>query len=216
MKIGIPARIMSLDGRKKIFTNESYLSYLEKEELTPIIITKESFYDIKDLCNGFLIPGGDDIDASYYGEKNHYTSILSDKKTDELDRMIISYAYQENTPLFGICRGIQAINVFLGGSLYQDVQDHKNKKVDTFIPTPNTLFSEIYYNNRKINSYHHQAIKKLADGFLVGGTSHNIVEAIYHKEKPIMAVEWHPELLNDEESKKLLRHFKRMLTNKSS
>ena len=212
MKIGITTRIIYEDGIRKLFVNEQYIEYVKKANLTPIILPMiDNIEDILEICDAFLITGGDDIDSLWYNEERSPMLGKFDLKMDNHDKKVIEYAYKHNKPLFGICRGLQAINAFLGGSLIQHIEDESHKKFEGNQPFEvvenNSIFSKIYTNNSKINSYHHQAIKVLAPNFIVCGYSNGQIEAISHTEKPIFAVQWHPEKINDEESINLIKEF---------
>src|SRR5690606_3416071 len=126
-----------------------------------IMINTDNPYpeEILKLCDGFLITGGNDIDPMYFGEVNEGLSKKVIPALDVLDKMIVEHAKETNKPLLGICRGHQAINVFLGGSLHQHIgDDHEKVKIDHYATTSkNKLLS---FNEKiNINSYHHQAVK---------------------------------------------------------
>ncbi len=201
IRIGIPVRF--IDGRYVVNTN--YIEALVKANAEPVIIISEN--DLESLVStlhGILIPGGVDVDPTLYHETNLSCGSL-DPKTDQLDLALIRLAQKANLEIFGICRGQQIINVALGGSLIQDIPTHIETSVDHDISqtqgpskrhsvhiTPNSLLSRLCLLDIEVNSYHHQAIKKLAEGLSVSAYAEDgIIEAIEgHK---IFAVQWHPE-----------------------
>lgn len=174
---------------KKAYNN--LLDIISKNGFTPYILTNNNLEENLSKCKGFIIPGGIDISPKFYHEKNSGLSINCDDTIDYLDKTIIDYSVNNKKPLLGICRGLQAINVFMGGSLYQDINNHKGIS-HKLIGYENEL---IDLNNTIVNSFHHQAIKRLADNFIIiAKTNDNIIEAILHKYLPIIAFQWHPEV----------------------
>ena len=216
MFIGITTRIIYEDGIKKQFVNEAYIEYVKLAGFTPIILPMlTDIDDLLNLCDAFLITGGDDLHSQWYNEPLSPKAGTTHIEMDKADKNVIEYAYKNKKPMFGICRGLQAINVFLGGSLVQHIEDNSHKELADNVPFApvhnNSIFDIVYNDNSKINSYHHQCIKKLAPNFTICGYSHECIEAIQHNELPIIAVQWHPERIMDEESINLIKEFKKML-----
>ena len=186
MKIGIAVRRNDTD----YFVHRSYINLLNEYDYG--IITKESNLAEYD---GFLIPGGYDIDSKYYNE-----SIISchniDNEIDELDKKIVAYALKSNKPLLGICRGLQSINVFLGGSLKQDIINHNNE--NHFI-----IFNNKHY---LVNSFHHQSVKNLGKNIKVLAKSlDDEIEIISFKS--IIGVQFHQEISPTKINKLILKVF---------
>ncbi|MDE7161150.1 MAG: gamma-glutamyl-gamma-aminobutyrate hydrolase family protein, partial [Anaeroplasmataceae bacterium] len=119
MKIGIAVRRDTTD----YFVHQSYIHMLKKKKHSFDFITLET--DLTSF-DGFLLPGGYDLDPKLYHEKN-YASNHIDEEMDKLDFRIIEYAAQTKKPLLGICRGIQSINVYFGGTLKQDIRNHMDE-----------------------------------------------------------------------------------------
>jgi putative glutamine amidotransferase len=216
MKIGITTRIIYEDGIRKQFVNEQYIDYVRKANLTPIILPMiDEIDELLEMCDAFLVTGGEDLDSLWYGEPRSLYLGKFDLYMDKHDKKVIEYAYENNKPLLGICRGLQAINVFLGGTLIQHIEDGSHKKIANNAPFEvvdnGSIFSKIYSNKSTINSYHHQAIKDLAPDFIICGYSNNMIEAIIHKEKPILGVQWHPEKIMDDESINLIKEFAKLI-----
>ena len=216
MKIGVTTRIIYEDGIRKQFVNQQYIDYVRKANLTPIILPMyDEIDEILDLCDAFLVTGGEDLDSLWYNEERSPMLGKFDIEMDKHDKKVIEYALKTNKPLIGICRGLQSINVFLGGSLIQHIEDNSHKKFEggeSFELVQNdSIFNKVYNNNSKINSYHHQAIKVLAPNLIICGYSNGMIEAITHKDKPIIAVQWHPEKLNDLESDNLIKEFAKLI-----
>lgn len=177
MKIGIAMRKNDVD----YFVHQSYIHMLKELNHTFDFITLET--NLKDF-EGFLLPGGYDLSPNLYHQKN-YASYHVDEEMDLLDKKIIDYAVKTKKPLLGICRGIQSINVFLGGSLKQDISHHQNE--NHFI-----LWKGKYI---LVNSFHHQSIDKLGVDLVAEAKSlDGEIEIIRHKALPIFGVQFHPEL----------------------
>ncbi len=179
MKFGIAIRKNYTD----YFIHKSYILMLEKYNHSFGIITLNSNLNEYDA---FLLPGGDDINPTYYNQKNYACNNI-DLEIDFLDKKIIEYAYNNKKPLLGICRGIQSINVFLGGTLKQNILNHSNEN------------HFIFFNNKKIlvNSFHHQSIDKLAPNFnILAKSIDNEIEIIKHNSLPIIGIQFHPELFD--------------------
>src|SRR5690554_142054 len=128
--IGITPRILVEDGVEKQFVNTRYVKQLTDRGLNVIMILTNNPYpeEILNMCDGFLITGGNDIDPSYFGETNEGLSKKVIPSLDELDKLIVEHAAKTGKPLLGICRGHQAINVFLGGSLHQHIGDERSEE----------------------------------------------------------------------------------------
>ncbi len=169
----------------------------------------------------FLI-GGDDVNPQYYGEENLFPDInIIESERDRVEMGAIEEFERRNAPIFGICRGAQVINVYFGGSLWQDLplqlgtRIHKgNKRGEDvfhgiFISRENTVFES--GERLMVNSYHHQSIKVVGEGLGVFAYAQDgVVEGIVHEKKPILAVQWHPERLSHgEEAREAILNFLR-------
>ena len=185
MKLGIGVR----SKEDCYFVKKRYLEYFSDFEIVFIYPYINNTRAYKDL-DGFLIIGGADINPSLYNEEN-YASLGVDDEIDKVDLEMIDYAVKNSKPLFGICRGLQVINVYFGGSLKQHVFNHDNNShkiilVDEFSSFP--LEAEV-------NSFHHQTVKKIGDNLNVLYYSiDGEVECFKHKNFPIIAVQFHPEM----------------------
>jgi len=217
--IGVTPRILYEDSVEKQFVNTRYVKQLVDRGLNVIMITTNNPYpeEILNLCDGFLITGGNDIDPSYFGEVNEGLSKKVMPELDTVDKIIVEHAVKYKKPLLGICRGHQAINVFLGGSLYQDIgTSHENVKENHLVFTRKNRLLNF---NEKIfvNSYHHQAVKDVAQGLQVIATHEDgTIEAFIHESLPIIGIQWHPEIIpNTEESKMIFDCFLKLLNEKN-
>ena len=166
-------------------------------------ISEDAYTDI----DGLLLTGGPDIDPSYYGEEVHETTDIEPDR-DELELLLFKRSMEKTLPIFGICRGIQVMNVAMGSSLYQDIPsqftDHLTHKIveneddswhDIKIQS-GSLLSQITCDRvAKVNSRHHQAVKVIGKGFVVTAQSKDgIIEAMENRSKQfVLGVQYHPE-----------------------
>ena len=211
MKIGVTCRILTEDGTRKEFVNEAYMELLDKYDMVPIVLssTTSSLEELLEMCDGVLLPGGDDIDAKYYYQDNHPTNVLVDSKIDVLDYKVIDYCLKHNVPILGICRGFQILNVYFGGTLVQHIDDNSHKKNfdDLLVLEETSSLKGILDDKFIINSFHHQCIDKLGEGLIVEGKSKGVVELITHKDYPLIATQYHIEQLNDINSERTMKYF---------
>ena len=157
--------------------------------------------DIDTNYDGLLLCGGCDIDPQRYGEQIN-GAVNIDTARDEVEFKLLRAFIEAGKPVMGICRGHQLINVFFGGSLYQDLPEtnlHKGppntkEMIHEVTATPNSIVGRLYGEKFTVNSVHHQAVKVLgADLCVTSLWDGRYVEAMEHKSLPIFSVQWHPE-----------------------
>ena len=162
-----------------------------------------------DEYDGLILCGGGDIHPSYYYEEIA-GSYSIDTERDALEFALTEKFIESGKPVLGICRGLQLLNIYFGGSLYQDIDNRKyhasGAEHDLIHPvqaSSDGLFMKLYGLDFTVNSYHHQAIKKLGQGLVVTLTADEgkIVEGIEHVTLPVFAVQWHPERMCFEKSR---------------
>lgn len=218
MKIGITARFIYEDSIEKQFINSHYLNYINKAGFTPIMlpISNCNLEELLNLCDCFLITGGNDMHSKWYNMPMHNSMKDVSIDMDILDKNVIEYAIKNNKPLLGICRGLQSLNVFLGGTLYQDIIGHKKIENGQIarLNGRGRFFKNILDEEFSINSYHHQAIDKLADDLVSVIEADGIIEAVEHKSLDIYALQWHPERLDDINSFKIINEFAKIVSKK--
>lgn len=174
--------------------------------------------------DGFLFPGGQDLSPKLYpGEHEDYCGELCPQR-DDMEPALFLEVLSQRKPVLGICRGIQMMNVALGGTLYQDIPkeypsllehhetppyDKVAHKVTLVHGTP--LSHAVEAEEMGVNSYHHQAVRQLGRNLQSAAMSPDgLVEAVYHTEQSFcLGVQWHPEFsyLVDENSRKLFQAF---------
>ncbi len=218
------------DEKNSIWMLPAYMNAISEEGGVAIILPlkgeRDDILQICKLCDGFLFTGGHDVSPSLYGEEATPKCGLPNAERDDLERVVFEYALIHDTPILGICRGIQLINALCGGSLYQDLPSeyddpravnhqmtppyhHPQHRVSIVEGSP--LHQIVGTSSLEVNSYHHQAIKSLGVGVIAAAISEDgLVEAIDipHK-KFILAVQWHPEFSfeTDHISRQIFRAF---------
>ena len=179
-----------------------------------------------DEADGVIFAGGNDFDPSLYGGNQDLVEDYS-REDDEKSIGIFTYAIEKNKPILGICRGMQLMNIYYGGSLYDDIKTQYSTEIihrgedKTFayhsvnIRDDSYLKEIIGENQIEVNSFHHEGIRKLADGLDVSAESPDgLIEAIENPYYPYMiGVQWHPEAsyIDDEYSKRIFDDFTRKL-----
>lgn len=216
------------DEKENIQMPQGYMDGIIQAGGLPIIIpfteNKQDLKQLADNCDGFLFTGGPDVSPELYNE-NPMNGLLSIcPKRDILETIVFRMAYEQNKPIFGICRGIQLINVCLNGSLYQDLPtqhpsetEHHQKPPfdqpshDVFIVPGSPLYHCFGTDRVSVNSHHHQAVSKLAPALKAMAYSPDgLIEAAYVPDRRFLwAVQWHPELLyhTDILNRKLFQAF---------
>ena len=185
-------------GRKKDTVN--YENYVARLAATPLSTLNPA--DISS-CNALILPGGGDITPAFFGEHNNGSRNI-DTELDILQFQALEYALQNHLPVFGICKGMQLINVALGGTLVQDMPTadlHRYQNGDQYHSTiieEGSIPHKLYGNEAYINSAHHQSVDKLGKNLraIQWCPEDNCIEAFIHTSLPILGVQWHPERLN--------------------
>ena len=174
-------------------------------------VAKEDISDVLDRLDGILIPGGGDIDPLRYADERHETARGISEERDEFELEVALNARSRRMPVFAICRGLQIVNVALGGTLVQDLASHTGANGHDIVgdaayePHSQALIepdcriaSVLGAGLQDINSIHHQAVEELGDGLrVVASAPDGTIEAIEHDDTdwPLLAVQWHPEFL---------------------
>ena len=213
VKIGITTSVPHSSNSKIFFLNKSYINAIRDNGGMPIIIpTGGDLSVVKDyaqMLDGLLIPGGEDINPMFYNQQPNLNVKYMNIERDNFEAALIQEVVKLNKPILGICRGLQLINVAFGGTLIQDVPTQFKSEIShlqsgdiLFEPThlvvadDNSFIKKLLGNKFYVNSFHHQAIDRLASGFkITAKAADGLPEAIECDEKNILAVQWHPEEL---------------------
>jgi putative glutamine amidotransferase len=153
--------------------------------------------------DGLLLPGGWDVDPSFYGENRDEKIGDTDPELDETELALFRQARQREIPVLGICRGQQVINVAMGGSLVQHLEGHEVRALGrrhlahTIEVNPSSELGRAAGEHKvRVNSLHHQAIKRLAEGLEQTARGEDgTVEGVESDDGLIVAVQCHPEEL---------------------
>ncbi len=203
-KIAILTRI----NDERYTVNQEYVNALINAHADVVLLlpqSKESLLIELSRCDGLVIPGGEDVNPNLYNQTNT-DSILIHDSIEQLDIDSISIMHQLNKPIFGICRGLQILNVVFGGTLIQDIYKQKkpslNHSSSQLNKNPlsghkikivqNTKLSKIIKNEIEVNTYHHQCVDILAPLFIASAFSDDGIIEAFESDR-IVAVQWHPE-----------------------
>ncbi|QHI98974.1 gamma-glutamyl-gamma-aminobutyrate hydrolase family protein [Xylophilus rhododendri] len=229
LKIGLSACFQHADPSRPLFTGKT-LQYVEQSiahwlmsagalvVMVPCPTGETARGDVTlahyaEWLDGVVMHGGADVWPGSYGEEPLQEAWMGDRIRDLYDLAVVEAFAQAGKPVFGVCRGLQLINVAFGGSLYQDIETQhegalRHRDADTYDLNfhdieivQGTRLAGLYPGLRhsRVNSIHHQGIKRLADGFTVEAWSHpdGVPEAIRRTGGPlggyIAATQWHPE-----------------------
>jgi putative glutamine amidotransferase len=194
---------------------EDYLESVRRAggEPVEVVVGGEAPDLILSRVDGLMLTGGGDVDPKLYGETPHDTFQAAETGRDEFEIALARAAVKRGIPLLAICRGMQVLNVAMGGTLFQDIPSQVTGALQHSVPQPraggahevwvakDSKLSELLKDHMEdgetchVNSRHHQSVKDVASGFEVTATSPDgVVEAM---EKPngtfCVAVQWHPE-----------------------
>ena len=207
-----------------------YTRGLEEAGAVPVIlpldVTETVLKQIAGLFDGFVFSGGGDLAPEWYGQEKTDHCGEACEARDKMEAYLFREAVLgQNKPALGICRGIQLFNAFLGGSLYQDLptefasaichrqQPPYNVPAHAVRLLPESPLAKLMGRERlEVNSHHHQAINRLAEGLeIMALADDGLAEAAYMPDRPyVWAVQWHPELMpNEEASRRLFASFVR-------
>lgn len=220
--IGIPCHADFLDGsRRPVYcNNRAYVHAIENAGGVPVLIPMLHDLTLLDTLlprlDGLLLSGGADMEPGLYGEKAHPLSDTPDRELDEIELMLANYTLQYDVPTLGVCRGMQVLNVALGGTLYQDIDDlypgslhhsRRDKPRNFLAHSVHVLQGSrveqlLGTGSFMVNSLHHQAVKKPGRGVVISAQAEDgipeMLEVTGHRF--VVAAQFHPEELYMTES----------------
>jgi putative glutamine amidotransferase len=195
-----------------VYVHHDYHKSVAANGGIPIIlpyIKPEISIETLPLCDGIILSGGEDVDPKLFDQDPHHQLGPTTPERDLAEIAIVKYALENDIPLLAICRGVQILNVALGGTLIQDIPSQvkesiqHSQKIDRSLDTHWVTISkdsklyEILGSDRvRVNSLHHQAIGEVANDLrIVAKSSDGIVEAVEysHPTTFMVGVQWHPE-----------------------
>lgn len=176
----------------------NYIQALTNSGAAAAIATPQTALDDFD---GLLLCGGGDVNPVLYGQENQGSQDISDER-DQLELMCIDAFMRAGKPILGICRGMQILNVALGGTLIQHLSTselHTSPDGDKQHPlTATGLIAQNYGSSFISNSRHHQAVDRLGRDLVPEAYSEDgVIEAVVHASLPILGVQFHPERMED-------------------
>jgi putative glutamine amidotransferase len=179
--------------------------------LLPTSLDSTAWRELYAYADGVLLSGGGDVQPALFGEAKHEATSDVDPERDRVEIDLARWALDDDRPLFAICRGIQVVNVALGGSLIQDIPSQHGDRIEhrggaigaardqvlhEVCIEPGSRIAAVFGpGNVGVNSFHHQAIKVLGDGLIVTSrSSDGIIESVERPDRRyFLGVQWHPE-----------------------
>lgn len=217
--IGIPTfRFVAGEKPPRYGMNQSYVDALAAAGCAPVLIPiledEDRLRAIYERLDGIVFPGGADVAPREYGEEPIDNLNKVEAERDRVELRLARWAFDDDLPTLGICRGQQLINVALGGTLYQDLIHQGATTVEHSDPDgrprgklihrvrldPNSRLAQLIDETSvEVNSLHHQAVKNVAPALLVTGTADDgVIEAVESPDRRfLIAVQWHPEEIAD-------------------
>ena len=212
-RIGITGITRSVSGADRSGVNAAYVRAVLRAGAVPLILPPligvAHTAELLGALDGLLLSGGEDVDPAHYGQAPHPDLGAVDPLRDAFELTLFREAFARQMPVLAICRGIQLVNVALGGTLWQDIpserpgamphaqgtgRDDRTHPVEL---TPGSrLAAAIGATRCDVNSFHHQSIRDLAPGLLVTARSPDgEIEGVESAEPDgwLLAVQWHPE-----------------------
>ncbi|MFZ1573065.1 MAG: gamma-glutamyl-gamma-aminobutyrate hydrolase family protein [Chlorobiota bacterium] len=204
-------------GHPKYKNYSNWISKDRADVMTIDLSESENKFENLKFIDGLILTGGPDVNPNLYESPDLMDKCdLVDMMRDDFEYKLIEFAEENNIPILGICRGLQILNVYYGGSLIPHIPEvvsenihSKNNNQDNYhqieIQPGTLLYKTINEFSGEVNSAHHQSVNKLANGFIASAKSNDgIVEAIEKLDpnsKPyLLAVQWHPERMINQES----------------
>lgn len=217
--IGVPTLAIPPGPKPPRFgINQSYVRALATagcaSVLIPLLSDDERLRAIYERLDGIVFPGGADVAPGEYGEQPIDNLNVIEPERDRTELTLARWAFDDNLPVLGICRGQQLLNVALGGTLYQDLRHQGVTEVEhsdahglgrtamihnVRLDPDSRLAQLIDETSLDVNSLHHQAVKRAAAPLKVTGKSDdNVIEAMESPERRfLIAVQWHPEEIEE-------------------
>ncbi len=214
--------ILTQDHSPRLGMSRSYVNALLRAGAAPLLIPhieeKSVLRALFERLDGLLLPGGGDIDPVHFCEARHPKCNEPSAERDDTELALARWAMEGGVPVLGICRGIQVLNVALGGSLFQDIQAQipsaerhdwypnypRDRRSHAVAVTPDTRLAHVVgATTLPVNSLHHQSVKDVAPGLVVTGHSPDgIVESVEAPDHPFaVGVQWHPEELAESDAR---------------
>jgi len=225
--IGITSDI-DKEGNYKL--NYNYINVVIRAGGMPILLPtgiEADIHQLSSMLDGLLLTGGGDVDPTLFNEEPHPNLGVVSPSRDSLEITLVQKLLRSDKPILGICRGLQILNIAFDGNMYQDLQSQYEKSLlqhvqkavrhhpSHFVQVEkDTILESIAKCSEfKVNSFHHQAVKKVRKPLIISGAaSDGVIEAIESKaHRFVVGVQWHPEELSDNGDEISLRLFERFI-----
>ncbi len=196
--------VSSRDGGKMVM-NKLYLDAVWYAGGLPVVLSyntnPEKLAEYAAIFDGFLFSGGVDVDPVKYGEEKMFDSVEIDAERDAFEEALFRAVYPTGKPILGICRGIQSINVWLGGTLHQHLDGHRQDVPPEERTHPIEICEGSFFHTLcgkssvMVNTFHHQAVKTPAPTLTVDAVSPDGFIEVVHEEghRFLLGVQFHPE-----------------------
>ena len=215
--VAVTASIRPDGDTSRVRLTAAYVTALERAGLIPLIVpplsSAAAAASVLNSVAGLVLTGGEDVDPARYGEKRHEKVRSVNVARDATEAALIEEARDRGMPVLAICRGIQILNVALGGTLVQDIPsqcqtriDHDDEGArttrthDVDIEPDSLIARAVGAEHVSVNSFHHQSVKRVAEGMRVTARSPDgVIEGIESTNKDwwVMGIQWHPEEMTD-------------------
>ena len=212
--VALTSTTKDIGGMMRVRLNEAYVNAVHAAGLTPLVLpplAPAHLGAVLDVVKGIVLTGGEDVDPSAYRAETGPLTDDPHRQRDECELALVELAHQRRVPTLAICRGIQVVNVALGGTLVQDIAsecptaiDHdqsKNREMrvhDVQIDRRSMLADAVGATRISVNSSHHQAVGRVAAGLRVTARAPDgIIEGLEWEADDwwMLGVQWHPEEL---------------------
>src|SRR6266480_6960386 len=215
--VAVTASIRQEGETSRVRLTAAYVTALERAGLVPLIVpplsSNAGAASVLDSVAGLVLTGGEDVDPARYGEKRHEKVRSVNPARDATEAALIEAARARGMPVLAICRGIQRLNVAPGGTLVQEIPSQCHTQIDhdddaartsrthdVDIEPDSLIAQAVGAEHVTVNSFHHQSVKRVADGMRVTARSPDgVIEGIESTDEDwwVMAVQWHPEEMTD-------------------
>jgi putative glutamine amidotransferase len=212
-RIGITGITRSVSGTDRTGVNAAYVRAVLRAGGVPLVLSPligiEHNAVILEGLDGLVLSGGEDVDPVHYGHAPHPDLGDVDPQRDAFELSIFRDARAGGLPVLAICRGIQLVNVAMGGTLWQDIPSerpqamrhaqasHRDDRTHRVDLTPGSRLAEALGGTScEVNSFHHQSIRDLAPGLVITGRAPDgEIEGVESADEGpwLLAVQWHPE-----------------------
>jgi putative glutamine amidotransferase len=217
-RVAVTGVVRNWDGAQRTGANAAYLTSVVAAGGVPLLFSPLIGAALAaralDAADALLLTGGEDMDPAWYGAQPSPLTHPPSRERDLFELALFAAARQRGLPILGICRGIQVINVAMGGTLYQDLPSERPGPLDhnpalartershpVRILAGSRVAAALGRDRVTVNSFHHQAVRDLAPGLLASGwTEDGLIEAVETPdgEPWLLGVQWHPEEMHAE------------------